>query len=104
KRTITLRRLKGSDDSRHYLERDELAGLKAAPTQLCSEGHQVRLRIRETSAVSRSAVWASLAWSNGVARSPTCRFRSTFTCCGIRPGMPWRGMDTRRLQHFLGHA
>jgi integrase len=29
KRTITLRRLKGSDDSRHYLERDELAGLKA---------------------------------------------------------------------------
>src|SRR5580704_6802613 len=29
KRTITLRRLKGSNDSRHYLERDELAGLKA---------------------------------------------------------------------------
>jgi len=23
-------------------------------------------------------------------RSPTCRFRFTFTCCGIRPGMPWR--------------
>jgi site-specific recombinase XerD len=29
KRTIIVRRLKGSDDSAHYLERDELAGLKA---------------------------------------------------------------------------
>jgi integrase len=28
KRTIQIRRLKGSDDSTHYLERDELAGLK----------------------------------------------------------------------------
>ncbi len=28
KRTITVRRLKGSTDSVHYLERDELAGLK----------------------------------------------------------------------------
>ena len=28
KRTITIRRLKGSTDSVHYLERDELAGLK----------------------------------------------------------------------------
>jgi integrase len=29
KRTIIIRRLKGSNDSAHYLERDELAGLKA---------------------------------------------------------------------------
>jgi hypothetical protein len=29
KRTTDVRRLKGSHDSRHYLERDELAGLKA---------------------------------------------------------------------------
>src|SRR5262245_20637279 len=28
KRTIAIRRLKGSTDSAHYLERDELAGLK----------------------------------------------------------------------------
>jgi hypothetical protein len=28
KRTIIVRRLKGSTDSSHYLERDELAGLK----------------------------------------------------------------------------
>ena len=83
KRTITLRRLKGSNHSRHYLERDELAGLKALHRGYAAKG----LR---TSAVSRLAVWASLAWSSGVARSPTYRFRFTFTCCGIRPGMLWR--------------
>ena len=35
-----------------------------------------------------------------------CRSRCTSTCCGIRPDTHWRGrgMDTRRLQHFLGHA
>jgi len=31
KRTIIIRRLKGSDDSTHYLERDELGGLKTLP-------------------------------------------------------------------------
>jgi integrase len=30
-RTINIRRLKGSRDSTHYLERDELAGLKRLP-------------------------------------------------------------------------
>ena len=34
KRTIIVRRLKGSDDSTHYLERDELAGLKALQRQV----------------------------------------------------------------------
>jgi integrase len=36
KRTITVRRLKGSDDSTHYLERDELAGLKLYSAATCS--------------------------------------------------------------------
>jgi integrase len=38
KRTITLRRLKGSDDSRHDLERDELAGLKALQRGYAAKG------------------------------------------------------------------
>ena len=38
KRTITLRRLKGSNDSRHYLERDELAGLKALQRGYAAKG------------------------------------------------------------------
>jgi type 1 fimbriae regulatory protein FimB/type 1 fimbriae regulatory protein FimE len=29
KRTVIVRRLKGSNDSTHYLERDEVAGLRA---------------------------------------------------------------------------
>ena len=32
-RTIVIRRLKGSRDSTHYLERDELAGLSRLPRQ-----------------------------------------------------------------------
>jgi len=37
-RTIEVRRLKGSHDSRHYLERDELAGLKALQRQYAKQG------------------------------------------------------------------
>lgn len=40
KRTITFRRLKGSDDSRHYLERDELAGLKALQRGYAAKGRR----------------------------------------------------------------
>src|SRR5262249_5315786 len=38
KRTIIVRRLKGSDDSTHYLERDELAGLKALQRSYAASG------------------------------------------------------------------
>ena len=33
-RTVVIRRLKGSRDSTHYLERDELAGLRRLPRQV----------------------------------------------------------------------
>ena len=38
KRTIIVRRLKGSNDSTHYLERDELAGLKALQRHYAKRG------------------------------------------------------------------
>jgi integrase len=38
KRTIIVRRLKGSTDSSHYLERDELAGLKWLQRQQAAKG------------------------------------------------------------------
>ena len=38
KRTIIVRRLKGSDDSTHYLERDELAGLKVLQRHYAKQG------------------------------------------------------------------
>ena len=44
KRTIAVRRLKGSIDSAHYLERDELAGLKRLQRE---RGAQVGLCVRE---------------------------------------------------------
>ena len=42
KRTITVRRLKGSTDSAHYLERDELAGLKRLQRSRSRSGLCVR--------------------------------------------------------------
>jgi hypothetical protein len=44
KRTIAVRRLKGSTDSVHYLERDELAGLKRLNREQDAKG---RLCVRE---------------------------------------------------------
>ena len=38
KRTIIVRRLKGSHDSTHYLERDELAGLKRGGLDQTGDG------------------------------------------------------------------
>ena len=38
KRIIDVRRLKGSHDSRHYLERDELAGLKTLRGHYAANG------------------------------------------------------------------
>ena len=38
KRTIDVRRLKGSHDSRHYLERDELVALKALRGHYAANG------------------------------------------------------------------
>jgi integrase len=38
KRTITIRRLKSSQDSSHYLERDEIAGVKALQRLNAAQG------------------------------------------------------------------
>ncbi len=105
KRTIIVRRLKGSIDSSHYLERDELTGLKRLN------------REQETARQSSSYVFVNergLPFGRmGIARM--------IERAGEAAGVPFpvhahmlrhstgyalanRGMDTRRLQHFLGHA
>ena len=56
KRTIAVRRLKGSIDSVHYLERDELAGLK----RLHREQDPSRLMCSPASAGSPLVAWVSL--------------------------------------------
>jgi integrase len=57
KRTIIVRRLKGSADSSHYLERDELAGLKLLRISKPSNTSS-RPMSSSTSAASRSGAWA----------------------------------------------
>jgi integrase len=61
KRTIIVRRLKGSTDSVHYLERDEVNGLKLLQRSNNRLTGSRGLTCSSMSATSRSAVWASHA-------------------------------------------
>ena len=60
KRTIIVRRLKGSTDSVHYLERDELNGLKLLRRQQQADGFKGP-RSLSMSAASHSAGWGLVA-------------------------------------------
>jgi len=98
KRNIQIRRFKGSIDSVHYLERDELAGLR---------------RIERTSAYVFVNERCDPFRRMGIARM--------IERAGEEAGLPFpvhahmlrhstgyalanKGIDTRRLQHYLGHA
>jgi site-specific recombinase XerD len=100
KRTIIVRRLKGSDDSTHYLERDELAGLKALHRQASSayvfvnERGQPFGRMGIARMIERAGAAAKLPFPVHV---HMLRHSTGYALAG-------KGMDTRRLQHFLGHA
>ncbi len=103
KRTIIVRRLKGSIDSSHYLERDELTGLKCLK------------REQEADVNSKSYVFVN---ERGLRSYGNCTYnraggRSRWNVFPRHAHMlrhstgyalANRGMDTRRLQHFLGHA
>jgi site-specific recombinase XerD len=105
KRTIIVRRLKGSTDSTHYLERDEVNGLKLLQRQQAATGKQ--------SAYVFISERGQPFGRTGIAR--------TIERAGEAAGLPFpvhvhmlrhstgyalaaKGMDTRRLQHYLGHA
>ncbi len=105
KRTITIRRLKGSQDSSHYLERDETVGLKAfqrfyaAQGCACSdvfvnERGQPFSRMGIARIVERAGKAAKLSFPVHV---HMLRHSTGYALAN-------RGMDTRRLQHFLGHV
>jgi site-specific recombinase XerD len=105
KRTIIVRRLKGSNDSTHYLERDELAGLKALQRSYAAKGiSPAYVFVNE-----RGQPFGRMGIARKIERA------------GEAAGLPFpvhvhmlrhstgyalaaKGMDTRRLQHFLGHA
>jgi type 1 fimbriae regulatory protein FimB/type 1 fimbriae regulatory protein FimE len=105
KRTIIVRRLKGSDDSTHYLERDELAGLKALQRQqathstkaayvFVNERGQPFGRMGIARMIERAGEAAKLSFPVHV---HMLRHSTGYALAN-------KGMDTRRLQHFLGHA
>jgi type 1 fimbriae regulatory protein FimB len=105
KRTIIVRRLKGSADSSHYLERDELAGLKLLRHQqavkyiksayvFVNERGQPFGRMGIARMIERAGEAAELPFSVHV---HMLRHSTGYALAA-------KGMDTRRLQHYLGHA
>jgi site-specific recombinase XerD len=102
KRTITVRRLKGSTDSVHFLERDELAGLKRLQREQEPKSAYVFVNER-TQPFGRMGIGRMIERAGEAAKLPfgvhvhMLRHSTGFALAG-------RGMDTRRLQHFLGHA
>ena len=105
KRTIVVRRLKGSTDSSHFLERDELKalgelwranakrGIKSDYVFLNERGQPFgRMGIGRM--IERAGEAAELPFPVHV---HMLRHSTGYALAG-------RGMDTRRLRHFLGHA
>ena len=102
KRTVQVRRLKGSDDSTHYLERDELAGLKRLQREqepksayvFVNERGQPFRRMGIGRMIERAGRAAELPFP---VHAHMLRHSTGYALAG-------KGMDTRRLQHYLGHA
>ena len=105
KRTVIVRRLKDSHDSTHYLERDEIAGLKTLQRHYAARGIDSgyiflneRLepfnRMGIARMIERAGRAARLSFPVHV---HMLRHSTGYVLAG-------KGMDTRRLQHFLGHA
>jgi site-specific recombinase XerD len=97
-RTIVIRRLKGSRDSTHYLERDELAGLRRLPRQ----GAYVFVNERGDP-FKREGIARMIQRAGEAAALPfPVHVHMLRHACGY--ALANKGMDTRRLQHYLGHA
>jgi integrase len=103
--TIIVRRLKGSTDSTHFLERDEVNGIRALQRQQVADGIQSSfVFINERGRpFDRDGINKMIKRAGKVAGLPfpvhvhMLRHSTGFALAN-------RGMDTRRLQHYLGHA
>jgi site-specific recombinase XerD len=105
KRTIIVRRLKGSTDSVHYLERDEVNGLKLLHRkQLVAGSKGAYVFINERGQpFGRMGIGRMIERAGETAGLPfpvhvhMLRHSTGYALAA-------RGVDTRRLQHYLGHA
>jgi type 1 fimbriae regulatory protein FimB/type 1 fimbriae regulatory protein FimE len=105
KRTIIVRRLKGSDDSTHYLERDEVNGLKLLQRQQEADG----IRCAYVFVNERGQPFGRMGIGRMIERAgEAAALPFPIHVHMLRHSTGYalaaRGMDTRRLQHFLGHA
>jgi type 1 fimbriae regulatory protein FimB/type 1 fimbriae regulatory protein FimE len=105
KRTIIVRRLKGSTDSSHYLEKDEHKGLGELWRAYVKEGIKSAYvfnnergqpfgRMGIARMIERAGEAAGLLFPIHV---HMLRHSTGYALAA-------KGMDTRRLQHYLGHA
>ena len=87
KRTIIIRRLKGSNDSTHYLERDELTGLKALQRSYAKRGiNSAWVFVNERGQpFGRMGIARMIERAGEAAKLPF----PVHVRCGIRPGTPW---------------
>jgi type 1 fimbriae regulatory protein FimB/type 1 fimbriae regulatory protein FimE len=101
-RTVVIRRLKRSHISAHYLERDEFTGLRRLQREqnpksayvFTSERGQPFGRMGIARIIERAGEAANLPFPVHV---HMLRHSTGYALAN-------RGIDTRRLQHFLGHA
>ena len=105
KRTIIVRRLKGSTDSVHYLERDEANGLKLPQRQQMAKGVKAAyVFVNERGQPFGRMGIARMIERAGEAAKLTFRVHVHMLRHSTGYALAARGMDTRRPQHFLGHA
>jgi site-specific recombinase XerD len=103
--TIIVRRLKKSLDSTHYLERDEVSGLKKlARDEVSGLKKPNFVFINERGQPLNRAGIARMIERAGEA----CEFGFSVHVHMLRHACGYalanKGIDTRRLHHFLGHA
>jgi site-specific recombinase XerD len=106
RRTIVVRRLKGSTDSSHYLERDEHKALgelwRASAAAKGVKSSYVFVNKRGQP-FGRMGIGRMIERAGEAAKLPfpvhvhMLRHSTGYALAA-------RGMDTRRLQHYLGHA
>ena len=101
-RTIQIRRLKGSDDSTHYLERDEIGGLKRLQREQVTKSAYVFVNERGQP-FGRMGIGRMIERA-GEAANLTFPTHAHMLRHSTGYALASKGMDTRRLQHFLGHA
>ena len=104
KRTIVVRRLKGSTDSSHYLERDEHKALGELWRAAAKGPRSGYVFVNERGhPFGRMGIGRMIERAGEAAKLPLplhvhmLRHSTGYALAA-------RGMDTRRLQHYLGHA